>query len=114
MLSKEDIIDILNVCSDIRLKTNAMVMAAIGLRATEALAIHVKDFDLESKPAKVFIRGEHTKTRTDRTVFLTEEMVQQLTSWLSYKYRTRRICHRNGQTGKTVTDIRTPGKKNLI
>ncbi|HJT48092.1 MAG TPA: site-specific integrase, partial [Nitrososphaeraceae archaeon] len=106
-LSKEDIIDILNACSEIRLKTYVMLLAATGLRATEALSVRIKDFDFESKPAKVFIRGEYTKTRTDRTVFLTEEMVQQLTSWLSYKYRTRRVCHRDGQTGKTVTEVRT-------
>ena len=41
-------------------------------------------------------------------------MVQQLTSWLSYKYRTRRVCHRNEQTGKTVTEARTPDKKESV
>jgi hypothetical protein len=60
----------------------------------------------------VFVRGEYTKTRTDRTVFLTQEMVQQLGSWLSYKYRTRRVCHnKDEKTGKTITEIRTPEKK---
>ena len=47
----------------------------------------------------------------DRTVFLTEEITQQLTSWLNYKYRTRRISYKNEQTGKTITEIRTPEKK---
>lgn len=78
-LSKEDIIDILNVCSDIRLKTYVMLLAATGMRATEALSIRIKDLDLESNPAKLFVRGEYTKTKSDRTIFLTEEMVQQLT-----------------------------------
>jgi integrase len=57
-----------------------MLLAATGMRATEALSIRIKDLDLKSSPAKVFVRGEYTKTRTDRTVFLTEEMADQLTS----------------------------------
>ena len=67
--------------------------------------------DLKSSPAKVFVRGEYTKTRTDRTIFLTEEIVQQLNSWLSYKYRTRRVCHKDDQSGKIITEHRTPQKK---
>ena len=109
-LSKEETTDILNVCSDIRLKTYVMLLAATGMRATEALSVRIKDLDLKSSPAKLFVRGEYTKTRTDRTVFLTEELSQQLTSWLSYKYRTRRVCH-NDEKKKTVTEIRTPEKK---
>jgi integrase len=108
-LSKEDIVDILNACSDIRLKTYVMFLAAGGLRAVEALSVRIKDLDLESKPAQVFIRGEYTKTKADRVVFLTEEVVQQLESWLSYKYRKRRVCR--GQDGKTVTEYRTPSKE---
>ena len=46
-LSKEDIIDILNTCSDIRLKTYVMLLAATGMRATEALSIRIKDLDLD-------------------------------------------------------------------
>jgi integrase len=88
-----------------------MLLAATGMRATEALSIHIKDLDLKSSPARLFVRGEYTKTRTDRTVFLTEETAQQLTSWLSYKYRTRRVCHKDEQTGKTITERRTPEKK---
>jgi integrase len=64
-LSKEDIIDILNACSDIRLKTYVMLLAATGMRATEALSIRFKDLDLSTNPARLFVRGEYTKTRTD-------------------------------------------------
>jgi integrase len=109
-LSKEDIIDILNACSEIRLKTYVMLLAATGMRATEALSIRIKDLDLESQAARLFVRGEYTKTRTDRTVFLTEEIAQQLNSWLDYKYRTRRVSYKDEQTGKTITEIRTPKK----
>ncbi|HJT47717.1 MAG TPA: site-specific integrase [Nitrososphaeraceae archaeon] len=110
-LSKEDIINILNACSNIRLKTYVMLLAATGMRATEALSVRNKDFDFNSNPAKLFVRGEYTKTRTDRTIFLTEEIKHQLNAWLNYKYRTRRVCYKNEQTGKTTTEIRTPEKK---
>jgi integrase len=114
-LSKEDIIDILNTCSDIRLKTYVMLLAGTGMRATEALSIRIKDINLKSNPAKAFVRGEYTKTRIDRTIFLTEEIKQQLNSWLNYKYRTRRVCYRiEDQKGnglkKTITEYRTPEK----
>jgi integrase len=110
-LSKEDVANILNACSDIKLKTYVMLLAATGMRATEALSIRIKDLDLKSEPAKVFVRGEYTKTRIDRTVFLTEEVKHQLNSWLTYKYRTRRVCHNDTQTGKTITEIRTPERE---
>jgi integrase len=42
-LSKDDIINILNTCSDIRLKTYVMLLAATGMRAVEALSIRIKD-----------------------------------------------------------------------
>ena len=46
-LSKEDVIDILNTCSDIRLKTYLMLLASTGMRPVEALSIRVKDLDLK-------------------------------------------------------------------
>jgi integrase len=59
-----------------------MLLASTGMRATEALALRHKDFDLDdenknNRQAFVRIRGEFTKTRTDRYVFLTREMVEQ-------------------------------------
>jgi integrase len=110
-LSKEDIIEILNKCDNIRLRTYVILLAVTGMRAVEALSIRIKDIDFDSNPAKLFVRGEFTKTKTDRTVFLTEELIGQLKSWLDYKYRTRRVCHYDKQKGKTVTEYRTPNRK---
>src|SRR5205823_4967925 len=115
-LSKDDVIDILNSCSDIRLKTYVMFLAAAGFRAVEALSIRIKDLDLESKPARVFVRGEYTKTKADRIVFLTEEVTQQLISWLSYKYRKRRVCYKgekydHQKNEKTITEYRIPDRE---
>jgi integrase len=112
-LSKEDTIDILNICDNIRLRTYVMLLAATGMRAVEALSIRIKDLDFDSNPGKVFVRGEYTKTKVDRIVFLTEEVTQQLKSWLAYKYRTRRVCYQEKQNGKMVTEYRTPNKKDI-
>ena len=65
-----------------------MLLASTGLRATEALSIRLKDLDIISKPAKLIIRGEYTKTKVDRYVFLTREVKEQIKIWLDYKYRT--------------------------
>jgi hypothetical protein len=56
-----------------------MLLASTGCASTEALSIRNKGLDLESFSAKVTIRGEYTKTKVDRYVFLTNEMVSQLT-----------------------------------
>ena len=107
-LSKVDVIDILNACSDIRLKTYVMLLAVTGFRAVEALSIRIKDLYLQSAPAKAFVRGEYTETKTDRYIFLTEEVVVQLKQWIEYKYRTRRVCYK--AQGKTITEYRTPDR----
>ena len=106
-ISKEDIIEISNAASDIRLKTFTMLLAATGMHAGEALSIRIKDLDL-THPSKLSIRGEYTKTRTDRTIFLTDEVANQLKSWLDYKCRTRRVCYKGKQDGKTISEYRSP------
>ena len=115
-IDKEDIIKILNGCSDLRLKTYLMLLASTGLRATEALSIRLKDLDTtdsnnNTSPAKLIIRGQYTKTKVDRYVFLTREVVEQLKIWLDFKYRKRRICHIDKETGKSISEYRTPEKK---
>jgi integrase len=107
-LSKEDIIDILNACSDIRLKTYVIFLASTGCRAVEALSIRYVDLDLDTNPARVLIRGEYTKTRVDRLAFLTTETAKQLKLWLEYKHRTTRVCHKDMRTGRITTEYRTP------
>lgn len=72
-LKKADIIKIINGCSNNKLKTYIMFLAVTDCRATEAISIRLCDCDLIRN--KVFIRGEHTKTREDRYVFLAKELV---------------------------------------
>jgi integrase len=87
-----------------------MFLAATGCRASEAISIRVCDLDLNDTPAKVFIRGEYTKTRTDRYVFLTKELVEQLHNWIDFKYRSRRVSYVDKKKGKSVTVIRSPNR----
>jgi integrase len=106
-LTKEDIVNILNACSDIRLKTYVMLLASTGMRASEALCTRLIDYDLSANPPILYIRGEYTKTKVSRFVFLTQEVVDQLSSWLEYKHRTRRICSKDEKSGKTHIEYKT-------
>lgn len=111
-IDKEDIIKILNGCSDLRLKTYIMLLASTGLRATEALSIRIKDLTIvdsnDDFPSRIIIRGEYTKTKVDRYVFLTKEVKHQIKIWLDYKSRKRRISHIDKKTGKSVSEYRIP------
>jgi len=114
-IGKEEICEILLKCSNIKLKTYLMLLASTGMRATEALALRHKDFDFDEdnknnhRQAFVRIRGEFTKTRTDRYVFLTREVVEQCKAWTDYKYRRRRITKvvdnttDNSDSGKAIS-----------
>ena len=116
-IDKEDISKILNGCSDLRLKTYVMLLASTGMRAAEGLSIRLKDLEIinaigsDNSPAKLTIRGDFTKTKVDRYVFLTREVLEQIKIWLDFKYRKRRICFKDKETGKTITEYRTPEKK---
>ena len=109
-LDKNDITNILNSCSDIKLKTYVMLLASTGMRAVEGLSIRIKDIDFDSLPVKVTIQGENTKTKEDRYVFLTRETVEQIKKWIDYKHRERRICYKDKKTGKSIEEYRTPQK----
>jgi integrase len=61
-----------------------MLLTATGIRTVEALSVRIRDLDLHSSPPRRFVRGEFTKTRSDRTIFLTTEVAYQLSSSLNY------------------------------
>ena len=111
-LTKGDIADILNVCSNIRLKTYVTLLAATGMRASEAISVRICDLDIDSNPPRLYLRGEYTKTRSDRTVLLTQEAAKQLRSWLEYKFRKRRVSYYDRRTNKSISEYRVPPKIN--
>jgi integrase len=94
-----------------------MLLAATGTRPTEALYIQIKDIDFEKHPAELYVRGENTKIRAYRTIFLTEEITKQIKAWLKFKHRTRRVCHHIKERNegnidkKTINEYRTPSLK---
>lgn len=109
-LTKGDIADILNACSNVRLKTYVMLLAATGMRASEAISVRICDLDLDSNPPRLYLRGEYTKTRSDRTVLLTQEVAKQLRNWSEYKFRKRRVSYYDKRTSKSISEYRVPPK----
>ena len=110
-IDKKDIVKILNGISDLRLRTYVMLLASTGLRATEALSIRIKDINLDyNNISKITIRGKYTKTKTDRFVFLTNEMADQIETWFDFKCRERRICFKDKISGKSITEYRKPSR----
>jgi integrase len=95
-------------CSQIRLKTYVILLAATVMRAVEALSVRIKDFD--SKSRKIILRGGFTKTRTERIIWLMEEASKQIEALIEYKYRSRRVCHYNARKHFAVNEYRTPAK----
>jgi integrase len=83
-----------------------MLLAATGMRASEALSIRLVDCNLNANPPRLQIRGEYTKTKVSRFVFLTQELVQQISLWLEYKHRTRRVCIKGKENKKTQVEYR--------
>lgn len=108
-LTKEIIIDILNACSDMRVKTYLLLLASTGLRPIEAASVRWSDIDMESDPCRLFVRADTTKTKVSRTIFLTDEMIKQVKNWSEYKYRTRRVSYYD-RAHKIITEYRTPLK----
>ena len=76
-----------------------------------ASSIRLCDYD--SSKGKVSIRGQFTKTKTDRYVFLTTEMNKQIQTWLSDNNRTCHIVFPNetiikDTNKKTQIEVRSP------
>ena len=84
-----------------------MLLAATGMRASEALSIRLADCDMNTSSPRLLIRGEFTKTKVSRFVFLTQELVQQISLWLEYKHRRRRVCLKVEENEKTHIEYRT-------
>ena len=84
-----------------------MLLATTGMRASEALSIRLADCDMNTSSPRLLIRGEFTKTKVSRFVFLTQELVQQISLWLEYKHRRRRVCLKVEENEKTHIEYRT-------
>ena len=63
----------------------ALALVSSGMRVGEALQIHVRDVDLSASPAEVRIRAEYTKTKQQRTTFLSGEAAECIGEWLKIR-----------------------------
>jgi len=81
------------------------------MRATEALSTRLKDIDFGASHARVHLRGEYTKTRQDRNIFLTKETTSQLKLYLDWKYRRRRIYYTDENTGAPIRRYFEPKRR---
>jgi len=76
-LTKEIILRLLNNVSA-KLRTIILVATASGMRIGEILQLKLSDIDFDSKPIRIKIRAETTKTRESRETFLTTEATNSL------------------------------------
>lgn len=109
-IEKKDIIEILNGCRNMRLKTAVMFCAVLGPRPIEAMAVRLKDLKLDAEPATVTFRAEFSKMSIARTRYLTKELVAQMKLWIKQKYETRRTTVK-GPGGLLQHPIVTPRPK---
>jgi integrase len=108
-IDRKDIVDILNACKQTREKITLLFLAATGARATEGMSIRMSDLKLEADPPTVTFRAENTKTKVERTCYLTEELVKALKVWLKIKYQAHRRTFR--EAGKERQEFVTPQQR---
>ena len=104
-LEKKDVVEILNACKDIKLRTALLLLASTGGRSAELFSLRVKDVNLEGGYPTVTFRKEYTKTRQARTRPLTREAVLTLQLWLKTKYQPHRT---------TITDEKRKEKQEYV
>ena len=97
-LDSKDIRNIFLHCNNRRLKSFLLVLASGGTRATEALAIRLKDIDFSVSPTKIRIRSDYAKTRVSRDIYISDEATSYLNQWIDWKYRSK------GKWTKTKND----------
>jgi len=62
-----------------------LIASSSGMRIDEILHLKESDIDMNSKPVKISIRGETTKTGNPRIAFMSEEAKTNLEEWLKVR-----------------------------
>jgi integrase len=68
-----------------RLRVFLFCLASSGCRVGELSAITWKDINFNSTPVSIHLRPETTKTRNGRTVYISDEAVEELKQWRCFK-----------------------------
>lgn len=88
-LSKDEIVQLLNACTNVRDKLQITLMAETGMRAGELLGIHYdEDIDLESKTIQIRFRERNknearAKNRENRTVLMSDSVYKLLVEYMA-------------------------------
>ena len=98
-LTKETLLRLLNNVS-VKLRTMILVATASGVRIGEIVQIKLSDIDFESKPTRIKIRAEITKTRESRETFLTNEATKSMKDYL-----TRFFGWRDGESNNKIENV---------
>ena len=69
----------------IQAKVLTLVLASSGMRIGEAMKLRLEDLDIDQEPARINLRGDYTKTRKSRLVFISTETKEVLAEWLEYR-----------------------------
>jgi len=69
-----------------------LIASSTGMRIDEILHLKESDIDLNSKPVKISIRGETTKTGNPRIAFMSEEAKTHLEEWLKVRKEYLRVA----------------------
>lgn len=70
---------------DVKGRACVLTLASSGIRIGVLMRIRLSDVDLSTTPAEMVIRGEHTKTGDQRTVFISSEAKEALEGWLKVR-----------------------------
>jgi integrase len=84
-LSLSDIRELLEYCSNTRLRCYLLVLVSSGLRAMEAASLRLKDVDFTVSPTRINIRKEITKTKRGRVVYCSDETTKHLQKLLQFR-----------------------------
>ncbi len=107
-LTKEILIRLLRNLP-VKLQTAVLVASASGIRVGELVQIRISDIDFSSKPTKVKIRADITKTREARETFLTAEATKALKDYLE-----RFFGWKENETNTTILNQMIFGRTSLV
>jgi integrase len=95
---------------DCKARTMFLIMSSSGIRIGELVNLRKDDINFESHPTLIDVkyRGPSTvKTKTSRTVFISDEATESLKEWLNYRDKSLKISEsRNNLKGKMKIDDR--------
>jgi integrase len=81
-LTREIILRVLHNANP-KLQTSILVLVSSGMRIRELISLKISDIDFESRPTKITIRGNTTKTKQTRETFISEEATKSLKDHLT-------------------------------